>query len=558
MYRQVFNAQNPQMGSPKSVNGMLQDNFQPQGAWNLTSKPNFPGQTQYGQFKGGTVTGEFLNNHLFGMGMAASGQYPSSGLSDTDATYGTPYPQAQLPQGINHPEAIASGYKSYYGDDSWQQQPMNSLADTSAPAPAPTPTPAPSPTPSPTPDPNEPIILHGRVEKTPDSPPDQPSPPAPAPTPTPTPAPAPVPVPVPVPAHTEPDDSDGWPWPIDTPSTPATPIWRNAQPFSPMQTFPQQQVMAPYQAVTPAFQPQPYLPGPQQQMVHPMIAAYPTARMDYNGVPVHPVHAQEMGQVDHIYTQSGHPALSPVEISQWPKTQQFHQARAQQIQQQGHVPSWQPSPTQIQQRNFQMGSRGGLQNRADIKTQPIQQALGNQSMASGGLFSPPAHNNTLSPETIKFIDHTAQQFGTDVAWAAQKIIYEWLQQDLNTLNDPHAPVQEKFQALLRLGEKFIPELDEKPQVTSQSLGYNPFRGRTPEQIESMFQQKGLNFHGDGLFLEGKGNYHNPQSGRSYHYDPYGKGKYPEEPSHMDIHRSPRVSKQREKRGLSKKRKYPID
>jgi len=155
-------------------------------------------------------------------------------------------------------------------------------------------------------------------------------------------------------------------------------------------------------------------------------------------------------------------------------------------------------------------------------------------MASGGLYSPPTQGNTLSPETLKFINNTAQQFGADVGWAAQKIIYE--------------------------GQNFIPELDEKPHLTSQSLGYNPFRAgvRTPQQIELMLQEKGWELRGSGTFLEGKGNYHNPKTERSYHYDPHGKGKYPEEPSHIDVHRSPTVRQQRKKAGLSKKRKYPID
>jgi len=335
MYGKIFNAQHPQVGSPKSVNGMMQDNFQPQGAWDLTSKSGFPGtnnqgQTEYGQFKGGTVTGEFLNNHLFGMGMAASGQYPQSGLSDNDPTYGQPYPQAQIPQGINHSEAIASGYKSYHGDDSWQQQPIHSLTDT----------PAPAPDPTPAPDPNAPVILQGRVDKTSGSPPDQPGPSAPP----------------------ESDNDGGWSWPDSPFPIPSTHIWRNAPLPSPVQTLPQQQVMAPVQPVTPVFQPQPYVTVPQQQPYHPMIAAYPTARMDYGGVPVHPVHADEMSQVDQVYTQNAHPALNPVEISQWPKTRQFHQARAQQIQQQAQASSWHPSQSQIQRRDFQMPSRGGFDN----------------------------------------------------------------------------------------------------------------------------------------------------------------------------------------------------
>jgi len=404
MYGKIFNAQHPQVGSPKSVNSLLQDNFQPQGCWDLTSKPGFPGksdegQTEYGQFKGGTVTGEFLNNHLFGLGMAASGQYPQDGLSDSDPTYGTPYPQAQLPQGINHPEAIASGYKSYHGDDSWQQQPITSLADNSTPAPVP--------------DSNGPVLSAGIQYFPPTDPQEQPAPSTP---------------PDSAPDESMPQDPESqqtvvWstdddddnqddddstsvydpttddntsPDPVYTPSDSSNPPSAD-----PMQDFLQKHSLAQVQMSNPVIQPPNYSLAPHQT-VHPMISAYPSARTDYGGVPVHPVHAQEMAQVDQAYIQNGHPPLNPVEISQWPKTQRFHQARAQQIQQQAQANSWHPSQSQIQRRDFQMSSRGGFDNH------PLQSPLPTLQQV------PQALEHTFENAYTQQVQKLPQLFGNSV------------------------------------------------------------------------------------------------------------------------------------------------
>jgi RHS repeat-associated protein len=83
---------------------------------------------------------------------------------------------------------------------------------------------------------------------------------------------------------------------------------------------------------------------------------------------------------------------------------------------------------------------------------------------------------------------------------------------------------------------------------NKGLGTNPFKGKTPNQIEDMFNKKGFQPSGPDP-LNGYGGYVNPKSGRSYHIDPTSYGKYPE-PNHVDVNRL------RSYKGDLKKRKYP--
>ena len=77
---------------------------------------------------------------------------------------------------------------------------------------------------------------------------------------------------------------------------------------------------------------------------------------------------------------------------------------------------------------------------------------------------------------------------------------------------------------------------------------NPFKGKTPIEIDDMFRKKGFGTSGPDP-LNGKGGYINPKSGRSYHID--WKNSYGERP-HVDVNR-PRTYK-----GPLEKRKYPIN
>ena len=79
---------------------------------------------------------------------------------------------------------------------------------------------------------------------------------------------------------------------------------------------------------------------------------------------------------------------------------------------------------------------------------------------------------------------------------------------------------------------------------TKGLG-NPFKGKTPRQIDKMFRKKGFETRGPNP-LEGKGDYVNPKTGRSYHIDE--KNKY-NEPSHVDVNRP------KSYRGDLKKKKY---
>ena len=79
---------------------------------------------------------------------------------------------------------------------------------------------------------------------------------------------------------------------------------------------------------------------------------------------------------------------------------------------------------------------------------------------------------------------------------------------------------------------------------TKGLG-NPFKGKTPGQIDKMFRKKGFDPRGEDP-REGIGGYVNPKTGRSYHIDPKNRSG---EPSHVDVNRSKR------NRDRLKKKKY---
>ena len=74
---------------------------------------------------------------------------------------------------------------------------------------------------------------------------------------------------------------------------------------------------------------------------------------------------------------------------------------------------------------------------------------------------------------------------------------------------------------------------------------NPFKGKTPQEIDKMFNDKGFQPRGPDP-INGKGGYVNPKSGRSYHIDPGGKYKKGVEKPHVDVNR-PRGSKKAKKK-----------
>ena len=69
------------------------------------------------------------------------------------------------------------------------------------------------------------------------------------------------------------------------------------------------------------------------------------------------------------------------------------------------------------------------------------------------------------------------------------------------------------------------------------MGGNPFKGKTPKQIDEMFRKKGFEPRGPDP-ISGKGGYVNPKTGRSYHIDPGGKYKKVAELPHVDVNRLP--------------------
>jgi hypothetical protein len=79
--------------------------------------------------------------------------------------------------------------------------------------------------------------------------------------------------------------------------------------------------------------------------------------------------------------------------------------------------------------------------------------------------------------------------------------------------------------------------------------FNPFKGKTPEQVGEMFEAKGFEPRGPDP-VGGKGGYVNPATGRSYHIDPGGTYKKGVEPPHVDVNRS--------KTSDLPKRKFPTE
>jgi hypothetical protein len=67
------------------------------------------------------------------------------------------------------------------------------------------------------------------------------------------------------------------------------------------------------------------------------------------------------------------------------------------------------------------------------------------------------------------------------------------------------------------------------------LGGNPFKGKTPQQIDDVFRQKGFDVKGADP-VAGKGSYINPKTGRKYYIDKGGKYKKGTELPHVDVHR----------------------
>lgn len=85
-------------------------------------------------------------------------------------------------------------------------------------------------------------------------------------------------------------------------------------------------------------------------------------------------------------------------------------------------------------------------------------------------------------------------------------------------------------------------------LDSRGLGTNPFRGKTPQEIDQMFREKGFQPRGPAP-VTGKGGYVDPKTGRSYHIDPGGQYKKGTELPHVDVNR-PAGSN-------LPKRKYPL-
>ncbi len=72
-------------------------------------------------------------------------------------------------------------------------------------------------------------------------------------------------------------------------------------------------------------------------------------------------------------------------------------------------------------------------------------------------------------------------------------------------------------------------------VTKKGLGGNPFKGKTPQQIDDAFRKKGFDVKGTDP-VAGKGTYINPKTGRKFNIDKGGKYKKGTELPHVDVQR----------------------
>ena len=88
----------------------------------------------------------------------------------------------------------------------------------------------------------------------------------------------------------------------------------------------------------------------------------------------------------------------------------------------------------------------------------------------------------------------------------------------------------------------------KAAIAKEGLGKNAFKGKTPDQIDKMFKDKGFQPRGP-YPMGGKGGYVNPKTGRSYHIDPGGKYKKGTEYPHVDVNRT--------NGSILPKKKYPL-
>jgi len=72
-------------------------------------------------------------------------------------------------------------------------------------------------------------------------------------------------------------------------------------------------------------------------------------------------------------------------------------------------------------------------------------------------------------------------------------------------------------------------------ASKKGLGGNPFKGKSPQQIDNAFREKGFDAKGIDP-VAGKGSYINSKTGRKYYIDKGGKYKKGTELPHVDVHR----------------------
>jgi hypothetical protein len=152
---------------------------------------------------------------------------------------------------------------------------------------------------------------------------------------------------------------------------------------------------------------------------------------------------------------------------------------------------------------------------------------------------------------VNFVDPSGL-IPIDTIWDVGNVIYDiitgdWeaLAIDTTAMFIPYVPAGiTKVAKVCKVGKQEIGEA-----AKASTRAGNPFKGKTPEEIDKMFRNKGFDPKGPDP-ISGRGGYVNPDTGRSYHIDPGGQWIKGTEAPHIDVNR-PSGS------GLPK-RKFPLE
>jgi RHS repeat-associated protein len=140
-----------------------------------------------------------------------------------------------------------------------------------------------------------------------------------------------------------------------------------------------------------------------------------------------------------------------------------------------------------------------------------------------------------SPYFVVIYDIAVGAMGGAGNWAFENSPVMWLFGDeapVKPFDTPNSGAGETA-AVLTQGVLTIGSLGRAN--AAKSLGANPFKGRTPQQIDKLLRDRGFIPKGPDP-ASGRGSYINPETGRKYYLDPGGTYRKGTELPHVDVHR----------------------